>query len=170
MHCKRVALSLWQAMRKIFIGIHFMKAHSSPMNCKLIFPFFRGENWGFKTVKKSHILWKAQLRFKSTFCLALVFLHDSFPSCLESQRLGIWRLSWYLSCTSPPWDASVCNLIQRQKGMVVGVWSHAGKSWILTLLFPLYLTLVIPSQWRLFLICKMGIKCHCTISLLGGLN
>lgn len=128
---------------------------------------FQRRKLRLQNCEKSHILWKAQLRFKSTFCLALVFLHDSFPSCLESQRLWIWRLSWYLSCTSPPWDASVCNLIQRQKG---GVWSHAGKSWILTLLFPFYLTLVIPSQWRLFLICKMGIKYHCTISLLGGLN
>lgn len=141
-----------------------------PYELQTSIPIFQRRKLWLQNCAKSHILWKVQLWFKSRFCLALVSLHDSFPSCLESQGLGIWGLSWYLSCTSPPWDASGCNLIQRQKGMVVGVWSHTGKSWILTLLFPFYLTLVIPSQWMLFLICKMGIKYHCTISLLGGLN
>lgn len=64
---------------------------------------------------KSHRLWKAQPGFKFRFCLALEFLHDSFPGCLESQRLEIWWLNWYLSCTSPPWVTSRCSLIQRQQ-------------------------------------------------------
>ena len=109
-----------------------------PYELQTSIPIFQRRKLWLQNCAKSHILWKVQLWFKSRFCLALVSLHDSFPSCLESQGLGIWGLSWYLSCTSPPWDASGCNLIQRQKGMVVGVWSHTGKSWILTLLFPFY--------------------------------
>lgn len=112
---------------------------------------------------KSHRLWKAQPGFKFRFCLALEFLHDSFPGCLESQRLEIWWLNWYVSCTSPPWVTSRCSLIQRQQIMVAEVWSHARHSSTMTLLFPFYLTLgeVIPPQGSLsFLIYNMGIKCH----------
>ena len=150
MHCKHVALFLWQAMRKIFYRHPLHESSKQPYELQTNISIFQRRKLRLQNCVKSHILWKAQLLFISRFCLVLVFLHDSFPNCLESRRLGIWELNWYLSCTSPPWVASSCNLIQREQGTVVGVWSHTGKRWILTLLFPFYLALVISSQWRLF--------------------